>query len=76
LWPKLIHKIDPQDDEDDDFDFDPADLRAKRQAALAAASVQPILSTSADKSKAVRATEVVYPFVFDSFAKAKMAPGN
>ena len=64
-----------QDDEDDDdaFDFDPADLRTKRQAALANAMMQPIFSN--EKAKQSRQNEVVYPFVFDSFAKAKMAPG-
>jgi hypothetical protein len=41
---------------------------------LANAMIQPILSK--EKSTASRASEVIYPFVFDSFAKAKMAPGN
>jgi hypothetical protein len=66
---------DLQDGDEWDDDFDPLELRAKRQAALANAIVQPILSSSSDKSKLSRTSEVIYPFVFDSFAKAKMAPG-
>ena len=66
-----------QDDDGEDLDFDPLELRAKRQMALANAMVQPILSSSSvSGEKLNRGSEVIYPFVFDSFAKAKMAPGT
>jgi hypothetical protein len=38
--------------------------------------VQPIIAMTSDKPKLTRANDVIYPFVFDSFAKAKMAPGS
>ncbi len=62
--------------EQEDFQFDPVDLRTKRQAALANAMAQPILKSSSGSNLARDAAmQEQYPFVFDSQAKAKTAAG-
>ncbi len=60
------------------MEFDPVDLRMKRQAALANAMSQPLLSKGSKEgsfSKDVGYAEQ-YPFVFDSQTKAKSAAGS
>ncbi len=58
--------------------FDPVDLRTKRQAALANAMAQPLLGKNGREGSAAREVSYVeqYPFVFDSQAKTKTAAGK
>ena len=52
----------------EEFSFNPVDLRTKRQAALANAMTTPPFRERS-------ATQDIYPFVFDSLAKKKLAAG-
>ena len=75
---KIMSNVEGGDDEDEeDFQFDPIDLRTKRQAALANAMSQPMFKEASEKNQAaaVAATEQ-YPFVFDSQNAAKSTAGN
>lgn len=66
---RLVGKDENTDDED--IDFDPVELRAKRQAALK----PPTQTTS--KERPIRSTQShdVYPHVYDSVSKAKQTSG-
>lgn len=71
---KILNRV--EDDEESDLNFDPVDLRAKRQAALATAMIQPIFKEANDTvQKDVHNTEQ-YPFVFDSHSRAKASAGK
>ena len=73
----LSSKMDETDDQD--FQFDPIDLRTKRQAALANAMSQPMFKERAGSSgtnAAAAATVEQFPFVFDSQNSAKSTAGN
>jgi hypothetical protein len=56
--------------------FDPVELRAKRQQALTEASLKPIFTSASMDHVSPRIQEIPYPFVFDSMAKAKLTAGN
>ena len=78
---KLLSKTGTNDSESDgELDrnekYDPIDLRTKRQAALANAMVKPLFSEKEGiaRSAALYAAQK-YPFVFDSYAQARLAPG-
>jgi len=69
---KILGKVDLAAENNNEFAFDPVDLRTKRQAALANAMAQPLLrDTVSAPSSAVEQ----YPFVFDGQARAKTAAG-
>lgn len=61
------------DEEEDGFEFDPVDLRMKRQAALATAMSKPMFKES--RVVAPGAPTEQYPFVFDSQSAAKSSAG-
>ena len=71
-----------QESDGQDFRFDPIDLRTKRQAALANAISQPLLkeayATRSDRGGSAGSSGSYLeqlPYVYDSYAKAKLAPG-
>ena len=79
---KLLSKTTANDGSDSDGGldqndkFDPIDLRTKRQAALANAMARPLFTEKESFSSSVVASTIEkYPFVFDSYAKARLAPG-
>ena len=75
---KLLGKLDIDSEngaENGEFQFDPIDLRTKRQAALANAMNQPIFKEKSEAPKASYQQEQ-YPFVFDSYGKTKSSAGN
>ena len=73
---KILGKVDNEGNEDDEeFSFDPVDLRTKRQAALANAMTTPLFRERSAAQEARAAAQDIYPFVFDSLAKTKLAAG-
>ena len=69
---KLLHKAEPDEDEEE-FVFDPIDLRTKRQAALANAMNTPLFKERQEVKEFTVAEQ--FPFVFDSLNKAKLTSG-
>ena len=69
---KLLHKAEPDEDEEE-FVFDPIDLRTKRQAALANAMNTPLFKERQEVKEFTVAEQ--FPFVFDSMNKAKLTSG-
>lgn len=69
---KLLKTVQDDSDEEEDFRFDPIDLRTKRQAALAKAMSQPVIKERSPVSAAVVER---YPYVFDSLAEARLSAG-
>lgn len=68
---RILNKLEPEDDEEE-FQFDPVDLRIKRQAALASAKTKPMFKSDRGASE----TTKTYPFVFDSYSQTKAAAGK
>lgn len=66
---RLAGKDDNTDEEE--LDFDPVELRAKRQAALKA----PTQTISKERPVRSMQSQDVYPHVYDSFSKAKQTSG-
>ena len=64
---KLLNKGGGEEGEDSDTNFDPVDLRTKRQAALANAMSAPLFKEQKELAAAQRAREAKYPFVFDCY---------
>ena len=69
---KLLSK-NGQDEEEEEFVFDPIDLRTKRQAALANAMNMPLFKERQDVREFT--VQEQFPFVFDSMNKAKLTSG-
>jgi len=71
---KLLSKVNDVDGDGDEpaLDFNPVDLRMKRQVALANAMAQPLIKES---SVATAVPVEQYPFVYDSHSKAKTSAG-
>ena len=74
---KLLSKTGNESDSDGDYEkYDPIDLRNKRQAALANAMVKPLFNEKENVARASAMASIPrYPFVFDSLAQARTAPG-
>ena len=69
---KKLNKLLRNEDQESDFDFNPIELRVKRQAALANAMNTPLFKERTPPSS--RQVEQ-YPFVFDTYADAKSVAG-
>ena len=69
---RLLNKA-GQDEEEEEFVFDPVDLRTKRQAALANAMNTPLFKERQEVREF--AVQEQFPFVFDSMNKAKLTSG-
>lgn len=73
---KISNKLDSGED-DDEENFNPIDLRLKRQEALMRQAMQaPILNTTKKSLFPSAAQAERYPFVFDSKLTAKAAAGK
>ena len=71
---KRMHRlIKNVQDESDEEEFDPKEMLLKRQTALATAMTKPLLKPK-EKSPAQAVIER-YPYVFDSYAEAKLSAG-
>ena len=76
---KLLSKTGNDSESEGELDqneaYDPVFLRTKRQEALASAMVKPLFSEKDGSKAAIYPTVPRYPFVFDSLAKTRTAPG-
>ena len=70
---KLLSKAD-EEEEEEQLDFNPVDLRTKRQAALAMAMNAPLFKER-EEVRANSGPAKEYPHIFDSLAKAKHTSG-
>ncbi|XP_075226483.1 activating signal cointegrator 1 complex subunit obelus isoform X4 [Lycorma delicatula] len=70
---KKINKLVNKDDDSEDDEFNPIELRAKRQAALKAALNAPAVKEK-EKTSRLQKKEI-YPHVYDSLSKAKQTAG-
>ena len=70
---KLLNKAD-EEEEEEELDFNPVDLRTKRQAALAMAMNAPLFKER-EEVRANSGPAEEYPHVYDSLAKAKLTSG-
>ena len=70
---KLLSRAE-EDEDEEELDFNPVDLRTKRQAALALAMNQPLFKEREEVRAAAGPAES-YPFVFDSLSRAKLSSG-
>ena len=64
-----------ENDEEAEEEFDPVDLRTKRQAALANAMAAPLFKEQKDMAAAREAQREKYPFVFDCYQEARTTAG-
>ena len=68
-----MNKVQINEEDEGDLDFNPRELRLKRQEALASAMNRPLFKER-EEARALEITEQ-YPYVFDSLAKAKLTSG-
>ena len=72
---KILSKV--GDDEDgEEFKFDPIELRLKREAALGSAMTKPIFKKSRTLLETTSNKAEQYPFVFDGMSQSKLAAGT